>query len=81
MTISATHFKARCLELMTRVDRTGRPVTITKRGKPIACLMPVSESVAKTGGGIDAAYGFARTFRRPRSTAYWMNLLREGERE
>ena len=80
MTISATLFKARCLELMDRVNRTRRPITITKRGRNVAQLFPADASPAGPGG-IASAYGFARTFRKPRSTAYWMKLLREGERD
>lgn len=41
MEISAAKFKARCLKLMDDVGRTRRAVTITKRGKPIARLVPV----------------------------------------
>lgn len=40
--IKASEFKARCLELMDQVARTGRSVTITKRGKPVARLAPLS---------------------------------------
>ena len=42
-TIGATEFKARCLELMDLVAATGNPVVITKRGKPVAKLVPVQE--------------------------------------
>jgi len=41
--IGATEFKARCLELMDLVAATGNPVVITKRGKPVARLVPVEE--------------------------------------
>jgi prevent-host-death family protein len=37
----AGEFKARCLEVMDRVARTRRPVTITKRGRPVARLVPI----------------------------------------
>jgi prevent-host-death family protein len=37
----AGEFKARCLEVMKQVERTRRPVTITKRGRPVAMLVPV----------------------------------------
>ncbi len=40
MTITATEFKARCLELMDRVYQTGESIVITKRGKPISRLAP-----------------------------------------
>jgi prevent-host-death family protein len=38
--ISATDFKARCLALLDDVARTGEPVTILKRGRPVAQLGP-----------------------------------------
>jgi prevent-host-death family protein len=40
--IGAGEFKAKCLELMDSVARTGSTVTITKRGVPVARLVPVS---------------------------------------
>jgi len=39
-TISAGEFKARCLSLMDDVQSTRRPLIITKRGKPVAKLVP-----------------------------------------
>ncbi len=42
MTIAAGVFKANCLAIMERVRTTRSPVTITKRGKPIAVLTPYS---------------------------------------
>ena len=41
MLISATEFKATCLELMDRVQQTGDEITITKHGKPLAKLVPI----------------------------------------
>lgn len=40
MTISATDFKARCLELLDAVNQTGEVLTITKRGKVVAEVRP-----------------------------------------
>jgi prevent-host-death family protein len=39
-TFSATEFKARCLAILDEVAETGETVTITKRGKPVACVIP-----------------------------------------
>jgi prevent-host-death family protein len=39
MTVSASEFKAKCLEIIDKVHRTGEPVTITKRGKVVARLV------------------------------------------
>jgi antitoxin (DNA-binding transcriptional repressor) of toxin-antitoxin stability system len=38
MDISVTEFKQRCLEIVRRVERTGAPVTITRRGRVVAQL-------------------------------------------
>jgi prevent-host-death family protein len=40
-TIAAGEFKARCLALMEDVRATRQPIVITKRGKPVAKLVPV----------------------------------------
>ena len=40
MKVTATEFKARCLELMERVRRTRRALVITKRGRAVAQLVP-----------------------------------------
>ena len=42
-TLGATEFKARCLQLMDQVHRTGLPLTITKRGKPVVRVLPVPD--------------------------------------
>ena len=41
--ISAAAFKAQCLTLMDDVRSTRRPLVITKRGKPVAKLVPIDE--------------------------------------
>ena len=42
-TIPAAAFKAQCLTLMEDVRSTRRPLVITKRGKPVAKLVPMDE--------------------------------------
>ena len=39
--IAAAVFKAQCLSLMEDVRSTRQPIVITKRGKPVAKLVPV----------------------------------------
>lgn len=41
--IGAAEFKAHCLRILDEVERTGEPVTITKRGRPVAEVKPVVE--------------------------------------
>jgi prevent-host-death family protein len=38
--VAASEFKARCLKMMDQVDRTNEPIIITKRGRPVAKLVP-----------------------------------------
>ena len=40
--IPAGEFKARCLRLMDEVKETGVSLVITKRGKPVARLVPAA---------------------------------------
>ena len=47
MEIPAGQFKARCLQLMDVVEETGREVVITKRGRPVARLVPIAEAAAR----------------------------------
>jgi prevent-host-death family protein len=42
-TISASSFKAKCLALLDEVAETGLPITVTKRGKPVARVVPIGE--------------------------------------
>ena len=48
-TITASQFKATCLALLDDVSRTGEPVTVTKRGRPVARLVPAPDAVGETG--------------------------------
>ena len=41
--IDAAEFKANCLRILDEVERSGEPVTVTKRGRPIAELKPVEK--------------------------------------
>lgn len=43
-TISAGEFKAKCLKLMDLVAQTHEEYTITKRGKPIARIVPIQSN-------------------------------------
>ncbi|MDX1998465.1 MAG: type II toxin-antitoxin system Phd/YefM family antitoxin [Thermoanaerobaculia bacterium] len=42
-TIAAGDFKTRCLALLDEVAITRLPLVVTKRGKPVARLVPVTD--------------------------------------
>jgi len=46
--ISATEFKAKCLAILDEVAATGEPVTVLKRGRPVAQLVPSMAEDART---------------------------------
>lgn len=43
MKLAASEFKAKCLALLDRVHEGGEPITITKRGRVVARLVPAGE--------------------------------------
>jgi prevent-host-death family protein len=45
-TIPAGQFKARCLALLDQVERTGTPIVVTKRGRPVAQVVRVERPAA-----------------------------------
>jgi prevent-host-death family protein len=42
-TITSTEAKTRLNAVLAEVERTGKPVTITNHGRPVAVLSPVTE--------------------------------------
>jgi prevent-host-death family protein len=47
--ISASQFKARCLALLDEVSESGSELVVTKRGRPVAKLVPVEGGVSLHG--------------------------------
>lgn len=39
-TVNISTFKATCLELLKRVKQTGQPLLMTRRGEPVAEIVP-----------------------------------------
>ena len=54
--IKASEFKAKCLAVLDEVERTRRSVVITKRGRPVAELIPhaADRLIAATAITLDA---------------------------
>lgn len=47
--ISATQFKARCLSLLDEVAESGEEIVVTKRGRPVARLVPLAPAESLEG--------------------------------
>jgi prevent-host-death family protein len=41
--IGAAAFKANCLRILDEIERSGEPITVTKRGRPVAEVKPVKK--------------------------------------
>jgi prevent-host-death family protein len=50
--MAAAQFKAQCLAVMDQVAQSGRPVVITKHGKPVVKLVPANESEDEIFGAL-----------------------------
>ncbi len=46
-TLAISKFKATCLAVLEDVRRTGRPVTVTRFGKPVARVVPPTSTRPK----------------------------------
>ena len=47
-TVSATEFKAKCLSILDEIEELGGPITITRRGRPVAVLGPAKKKAWKS---------------------------------
>lgn len=50
--MAAGEFKARCLEMMDRVNELGEEIVITKYGKPVARLVPAEGTPTRLFGAL-----------------------------
>lgn len=49
----AGRFKAECLALLDRVEQTGEPLVVTKRGRPVAEVVPIRASGRTLRGSVE----------------------------
>ena len=64
----SAEFKAHCLQILDEVAESGKPVTVTKRGKPVARVVAIEVAEPRS------AYGYLE------GTAKWDDdLLSTGE--
>jgi prevent-host-death family protein len=55
--LSASEFKAKCLACLTEMEQRGEPITITRRGRPVAVLGPAPRPALKSSKGSWARKG------------------------
>lgn len=51
-TVPAGEFKQRCLALLDQVAETGVPLLVTKRGRPVARVVPIESSTQPLVGSL-----------------------------
>lgn len=61
----AGKFKARCLSVMDDVNATGEPVIITKRGTPVAKVVPVASKKQNVFGFMAGEFKIVGDIERP----------------
>jgi prevent-host-death family protein len=64
-TIAAAQFKARCLTLMDDVESTREPLVITKRGRPVAKLVPAENGKDDFIGSLKGVFKIAGDIESP----------------
>ena len=55
--VPAGQFKAHCLSLLDKVARTRQPLIVTKRGKPVAKVVPTETRIPRKLQGSVKFYG------------------------
>jgi prevent-host-death family protein len=50
--IPAGQFKQRCLALLDQVSETGMSIVVTKRGRPVARVVPIETSIPVIQGSL-----------------------------
>ncbi len=46
--VNATEFKAKCSAFLDQVEQNGEPITILRRGRPVAVVGPAKKTVWKS---------------------------------
>ena len=76
--MGAADFKAHCLQVIEKVRRTRRPVTITKRGVPFVKLVPVDPPAPLVLGALEGKFSSVGDIvSSPLSDREWKALQRE----
>lgn len=57
--IAISKFKATCLAVLERVRKTGKPVLVTRRGEPVAQVVPPPPASSERGSAFGSMAGTA----------------------
>ncbi len=58
--LAISKFKATCLAVLERVQRTGQPVLVTKRGVPVAQVIPPPKAAVPRNSAFGALAGMTK---------------------
>ncbi|MBS1866813.1 MAG: type II toxin-antitoxin system Phd/YefM family antitoxin [Acidobacteria bacterium] len=79
--IKASEFKSRCLKVMDRVQQTGEPVIVTKRGKPVVKVIPMETANNDIFGFMKGRMEIVGDIVSPATPIDDWNALKEDEQE
>ena len=77
----ASVFKSRCLKVMDRVQKTGEPVIVTKRGKPVVKVVPAETANDDIFGFMKGRMEIVGDILSPATPIEDWNALKEDEQE
>ena len=74
-TMPVSDFKAKCIAVLKEVERSGEPVVVTLRGRPMARVEPFTDgSLAKRLGALKGNMRIRRDLARVDTTRDWEML-------
>jgi len=51
-TMAVSEFKAKCIAVLRAAQRSGEPLLVTRRGRPLARIEPISDQVSERRLGL-----------------------------
>jgi prevent-host-death family protein len=69
--IAAGEFKAKCLSLLDQVQKTRQEIVVTKRGRPVAKVVPIEEEKPQLWGRMAGTFVILGDIVSPIEDAGW----------
>lgn len=73
--VSASEFKAGCLNFMDRVSRSGEPLLVTKRGRPLVRILPADELAPEDDYALQGTISQEKDIVSPVAESSWESAL------